>query len=53
MPDRLDGMKMTCEEERHSADYMKFQDQMTHYAHRQLTAEDIIRDRCDVQPAYP
>jgi hypothetical protein len=53
LPDRLDGMKRSCQEERRSSDYMNLRSQLQQYVNGSLSAGEIFVDRCDVTAGAP
>jgi hypothetical protein len=42
LPDRLDGMKETCQDHRNSAGYLKVRELLDRYARGQISAADVI-----------
>jgi hypothetical protein len=52
-PDRLDGMKQTCDEQRASQDFLKLRATLDLYAMRKVSADAVLPDRCDVEGGAP
>jgi hypothetical protein len=53
LPDHLDGMKESCQDHRSSAEYLKTRKLLDQYTRREITADDIITDPCNVSPGAP
>jgi hypothetical protein len=52
LPDRLDGMKQTCQEHRQSADYLKVRERLDRYARAEINVGDVIFS-CDTPAVIP
>jgi hypothetical protein len=52
LPDRLDGMKETCQEHRESPNYLKIRELLHRYARGEISADAIVFS-CDTQAGAP
>ena len=52
LPDRLDGMKETCQEHRQTAAYLEVRELLDRYAEGQANANDVISS-CDTPAVIP
>jgi hypothetical protein len=50
LPDRLDGMHMSCDEERHSREFLKRRDELIRYGKGRLGASEIVTGPCETSP---
>jgi len=53
LPDRLDGMKESCADHLHTAEYSGLRERLQKYMDGEISAESIIPDPCDVSAGAP